>query len=556
MRRFLISLSFLWAVFSCQSGIQSILIQAESYLQQRPDSALFLLKSIDPNQLKTKTEKAQYALLMSAAMDKNYIDVTSDTLIRKAVEFYSKHGKPKDRMLAYYYNGIVLKNAKEFPAAIVAFEKAEKNAQMIDDSFYMGLISRNKAIIFSNTRNGEEAIRHHQKAVAAFDKIHATVYLSYAELALALEYFNNKQYKQTDSLLHLIKEKNTNPSILYRCNLYFGDVLIARDSLVETAIELYRQTPLKYYTPFDFANRALVFEKTGKKDSADFWLSYGYNRCHNHVDSASLDYARSQIAMNRGQYKEAFYLVKESMTVQDSLTRVLLQQSVSGAQRDYYKSEALRQEEQLRNAKREKVLGWVIVLLLVLAGSSWFIILFRKKDRQLQEQISRLALQEKEIFRTNKANAHLLGSLFSTRIEHLDQMTRAYFNADDRQEKERLFKQIKQNVASLRNTPEAFSSLEDDLNRYCNGIMSKLRMQVPGIKGNHLHIITLFFAGFPYEVVQLIMNSVSVESLKTARSRYRKAILAANAPDETFFLEMLEMKKRPQNNTNEVVEGC
>ena len=260
--------------------------------------------------------------------------------------------------------------------------------------------------------------------------------------------------------------------------------------------------------------------------------------------------------MNRGQYKEAFYLVKESMTVQDSLTRVLLQQSVSGAQRDYYKSEALRQEEQLRNAKREKVLGWVIVLLLVLAGSSWFIILSRKKDRQLQEQISRLALQEKEIFRTNKANAHLLGSLFSTRIEHLDQMTRAYFNADDRQEKERLFKQIKQNVASLRNTPEAFSSLEDDLNRYCNGIMSKLRIQVPGINGNHLHIITLFFAGFPYEVVQLIMNSVSVESLKTARSRYRKAILAANAPDETFFLEMLEMKKRPQNNTNEVVEGC
>ena len=489
-------------------------------------------------------------------MDKNYIDVTSDTLIRKAVVFYSKHGKPKDRMLAYYYNGIVLKNAKEFPAAIVAFEKAEKNAQMIDDSFYMGLISRNKAIIFSNTRNGEEAIRHHQKAVAAFDKIHATAYLSYAELALALEYYNNKQYKQTDSLLHLIKEKNTNPSILYRCNLYFGDVLIARDSLVETAIELYRQTPLKYYTPFDFANRALVFEKTGKKDSADFWLSYGYNRCHNHVDSASLDYARSQIAMNRGQYKEAFYLVKESMTVQDSLTRVLLQQSVSGAQRDYYKSEALRQEEQLRNAKREKVLGWVIVLLLVLAGSSWFIILSRKKDRQLQEQISRLALQEKEIFRTNKANAHLLGSLFSTRIEHLDQMTRAYFNADDRQEKERLFKQIKQNVASLRNTPEAFSSLEDDLNRYCNGIMSKLRIQVPGINGNHLHIITLFFAGFPYEVVQLIMNSVSVESLKTARSRYRKAILAANAPDETFFLEMLEMKKRPQNNTNEVVEGC
>lgn len=94
-------------------------------------------------------------------------------------------------------------------------------------------------------------------------------------------------------------------------------------------------------------------------------------------------------------------------------------------------------------------------------------------------------------------------------------------------------------------------SLEEDLDKYCNGIVSKLRGQVPRIKGGNINIIILFFAGFSYDVVQLLTGSVSVESLKMARSRFRKEIIAANAPDKDFFLRMLDMKKRPQNNTNE-----
>ena len=489
-------------------------------------------------------------------MDKNHIDVSSDSLIKKAVDYYSDYNDLYHKMLAWYYYGIILKNGRQYSAAIIAFEKAEKEASELNDYYQLGLIFRNKAVIFGLTCNDKESIECGKKSISFFELADAPKYTAYSIFMLATAYSNGKQYQQADSLFLYIQEHYSDSQLLAYCNIRRAGILVDSNSNRESALNLYRQTPYKYYSYLDYARRALAHERLMEKDSADYWLTYAYSRCRSSTDSASVNYCRSHIFHMRGQNDPAFQLIKEVLAVEDSLTRIQLFQSVSGAQRDYYKSEALRQEEQLRNAKREKVLGWVIVLLLVLAGSSWFIILSRKKDRQLQEQISRLALQEKEIFRTNKANAHLLGSLFSTRIEHLDQMTRAYFNADDRQEKERLFKQIKQNVASLRNTPEAFSSLEDDLNRYCNGIMSKLRIQVPGINGNHLHIITLFFAGFPYEVVQLIMNSVSVESLKTARSRYRKAILAANAPDETFFLEMLEMKKRPQNNTNEVVEGC
>lgn len=247
----------------------------------------------------------------------------------------------------------------------------------------------------------------------------------------------------------------------------------------------------------------------------------------------------------------AFRLVNHAASVQDSLTLELLQQSVVSAQKDYFKSEVTRQEEKVKLMKRRRIAdAFIALLILALTGG---ILLFRnrEKDRQLKEQMARLALKDQELERIQRDNAHLVGSLFSERISRLDKLSRDYFRLEDKTQKERIYREVKQNLSSLQKDESLFASLEKDLNRYCNGIMEKLRTQVPKIKGENLKIIALFFAGYPYETVQLLLNKVSVESLKTARSRFRKEILNANAPDGAFFLDMLEMKRRPQTGTNE-----
>ena len=79
--------------------------------------------------------------------------------------------------------------------------------------------------------------------------------------------------------------------------------------------------------------------------------------------------------------------------------------------------------------------------------------------------------------------------------------------------------------------------------------MSKLKDQVPGIKGNNRKIIALFFAGIPDSVVQILMQRMSIGSLRTLRSRFRNAIKDAHAPDETLFLGMLETEKQAGRNS-------
>ena len=170
-------------VFSCcERATPSSLHSAEALIGSHPDSALTLLRSIDRNSLRTPEEEAKYALLMSA--------IQSDSLILKAVNYYSKHGDHADKMLSWYYHGICLKNAGQLIPAMIAFEKAEGEAVPLEDCLYLGLIYRNKAILFNQSNNIVAAIENWNKAISCFSKVDAVFYQAYAELSLAIDYSN------------------------------------------------------------------------------------------------------------------------------------------------------------------------------------------------------------------------------------------------------------------------------------------------------------------------------------------------------------------------------
>ena len=524
---------------------------AESLLWDRPDSALTLLRSIDLQKVRLACHRARYALLMSEAQDKNYIDVTSDSLISIAVNYYESSGDNRSRMLARYYQGIVLKNAQRYIPSIVALEKSEHLALQLGDNLYLGLINRNKSAIFSLTNNNPAAIASKRNAIHYFDLANAPKYKAYAEVSLITDYTNHKEYDKADSLIQYIRKNYQDTILLHYCDLREASILVVHEREPKRATYLYRSVPQRFLGLLDYPHFALAYELSSKPDSADYWFSKGYAFSQDLADSASVDFLRSRLEMKRGHPEKAFRLVYHAASVQDSLTRELLQQSVISAQKDYFKSEALRQEERVKQMRgRGLFIGVIAFLAFALLGTLSFF-RNREKDRKLKEQMARLALKEHELERIQRDNAHLVGSLFSERISRLDKLSRDYFRLEDKTQKERIYREVKRNLSSLQKDDSLFSSLEKDLNRYCNGIMEKLRTQVPQIKGENLRIIALFFAGYSYETIQLLLNKVSVESLKTARSRLRKEILHANAPDSAFFLEMLEMKRRPQTGTNE-----
>ena len=125
MRTLLLLLSvFIFA--ACTSAkVNRILNDVESYISERPDSALAVLESIDQADLKSRGLEAHHALLHAMALDKNYIDVTDDSLASVAVKHYSKHGPKKYLARSLYYKGLSYFYDGQYEKSIIELSKAE-----------------------------------------------------------------------------------------------------------------------------------------------------------------------------------------------------------------------------------------------------------------------------------------------------------------------------------------------------------------------------------------------------------------------------------------------
>lgn len=100
--------------------------EIESTISDNPLTAYQELSDIPSEKLLSPSLRARYALLMSLAMDKSYIDVDDDSLIRIAVDYYQDGKNTPHKMLSLYSLGIVQRNAGKTQAAIISFMRAKE----------------------------------------------------------------------------------------------------------------------------------------------------------------------------------------------------------------------------------------------------------------------------------------------------------------------------------------------------------------------------------------------------------------------------------------------
>ena len=110
---------------------------ADSLIESRPDSALAILSAINPAELHSRPLAARYAVLMSMALDKNYIDTADFTVIQPAIDYYLTHGTPDERLRTLYYTGIIHKNRGERNEAMSCFMDAAELRDQVTDSLVL-----------------------------------------------------------------------------------------------------------------------------------------------------------------------------------------------------------------------------------------------------------------------------------------------------------------------------------------------------------------------------------------------------------------------------------
>ena len=524
-------------LISCQTEVETKLKMVDCLLNENPSSALSEINVIDASQIKRNKDLAYYALLKSAAWDKNYIDVASDSLINIATQYYSKGTDKYNRMRSRYYQGIVKANNKDYTPAIVSFEAAKRDAIELHDLRFIGLTNRNIGNVFNATSNYPEAIKYTNWAIQAFEENQDTLYADYATYSLSVMFYNEGRHLDSCRVLlnRILKERRLTNLHPY-ASRDLADTYVARKDSLLKAIKIYQNTSQSLLLPDNYGYCALAFAYLGQKDSCDHWIKRGYDHCSVQDEIATLNSLIYRVDSLNGHYLEALNKIQQVMKAQDIRTRRVLEQSLSVAQKEYYRQEM--EVRQMRLGRQKRLLAAVIILSLLLF---MFVYLFMKRRQEKLEsiQIEIMAQLAIDVNKIQKEKGLLIGSLFMERLSRLTGLSTQYYTSGKIEEKNEAFRRFKESLRELRESEELFKELEIGLNQHCSGIMDKLKAQVPNINGENRKIIALFFAGIPDAYVQAITNRVSVESLKTLRSRFRTIIKANHTPDEDLFLTML-----------------
>ena len=129
-----------------------------SFIEERPDSALTILDTMDSFSLTTSALKARHSLLLAMARDKNYIDDTTDSIIAPAVSWYRRHGSADEKLLMNYYRGRIAMNAGDYETAMRWFADGSRFSEKARNKVWSGRLCNAKFQVYQHLFDSVSAI--------------------------------------------------------------------------------------------------------------------------------------------------------------------------------------------------------------------------------------------------------------------------------------------------------------------------------------------------------------------------------------------------------------
>jgi len=323
----LLLIPFVLVLISCGRETSTLLKDVDSFIQERPDSALSVLEAIPHSALKTRRQKAEYSLLYSMALDKNYIDTTDVSVIMPAVEYYTRRRDCEKKFLTHYYEGRIYENGHKTVKSLRAFTAAETCMQYTNDK-YRGRLFDAESRLYDDALLYDQALEATRKANEyannSGDKYNIEVML----VNLATSYTNCEQYALADSCLSRYKEIIGNEE--QYSSIYWSSKLslqVAKkseaDSIKATIAkyEKYVKSPSKINIAYAYYSIGEIEEAVKKVNSIE----------ENPIDDLFTDlpyyYIKSKIENAAGRKDAAI----QSLMISDSLLNLLAVNSIKNS---------------------------------------------------------------------------------------------------------------------------------------------------------------------------------------------------------------------------------
>ena len=519
----------------------SRLDEAEALLQNKPDSALTILKQL--RREGSQAEQARYALLYSEALDKNHIKVTDDSLIRQAWSHYKHYSKDlRHQCKTLYYWGRIKLRAGDKPGALRLFLKIEEKLKDTNEPYYAGLLYGQIGEVYYEQMNYSRAYHYFREARNNFRQSDNVREETESTLDMAAAAFHSKDIEKAMRLYaaaldladeqkndHLAKASLTNLASLY---VVSGKRQIPHDLLQRIELSARQDTLYGYHTLVD------VNLLKNRIDSARYYLALAETKTTDIRDLADLQYTAYRIEAQARNFEKATDNIHRYIYLTDSLTRSNMQFSAGMVEREYFK------EHRMKNRTIWEIAAATVILLMI--GVAYYITRQRLRlQRERTDHYLLLAEEANSEYKTltermegqRNTENHLKG-LIASRFDIIDKLGKTYYERENTASQQAaMFHEVKQIITDFAENNEMLQELELIVNTCHDNAMQKLRNDFPAMKEADIRLLCYIFVGFSPQVISLFMKD-TVANVYARKSRLKSRIKSAETANKDLFLSL------------------
>lgn len=570
--------AFALALSGCtESETARSLNRAEAVMEEHPDSALAILGAIPSADVNSSADRALHALLLTQAQIKNGHIVDNDSLINIAVSHYSDSDDSPRLMKSLFYKAQVEYNRGDMAAAIVPAIRARELATEFNDSYWRAKAAELMADIYSVTHYKSEAVKYTEEAAEHYKKAGKARNHLFALCDLAVVRSNdgvddNKNIALLDSVRRIaINEPADTTLIVYADRTLFGMYVDSgRNDEAHRILEEMLSLKSHYFPDSEqYSYMSRLATNDGNDEEALQIIKTANDEATNtsqkvHVYVFYRDYHKS-----KGMSREAEAYTDSILTLQNTEVAAVLKQSVVSAQRDFFTARAEKEADKARlSAMTASALG--ILLAAVCIG---FLLYYREKMRRKKAEIETMMLEAQslsaqldekdeslqsainELNKTRndlkelsitvsdkdsllKTQTLLTNSILEKRFQTLNALSKDYLTLTNQSSpRTGIVSDFKKELDIMAN-PESQAELERIVNNKHQGIITRLRNQLPKIKDQDIFFLTLIAAGVSRNAICIITKNKQANYYNKC-SRLRRKIENSDSTDKQEFLDTI-----------------
>ena len=532
-------------IVGCDRGKpDSRLVLADSLIEPRPDSAYTILKTIVPDELSGKGNRALYALLLTQAEYKLFDSVATDSLIDVAVDYYQSGRDAEKRTRSYLYKSAELLSSGDQVGALEWLKRAESVADTSDYALLARINYWMSDLYSLNYIQNDKQIEKYKKALYYYKKAgkKAMAYACASQLGAHYRLSNqDSARKYLEEGITLAKETNDTADYFRVLRFIARNYELSSEYEKEKDLSVYiiRYGRKYLYDNNSYYDVAYAYAKLGMPDSALYYLNLEDKHPLTGEEELSRQVVLKAIALQEGDYRQAYKSVVWINDFMDSIDSISLQRQLFSIEKRFDKKQAeyrnleLKQERTLWSA----LFFCVTTVCLVLA-----IVIVRRRHRlreyrQLVEQVQGENRSMKSRLFAQLEKGGRLESAFSGLLDNIRELIDMSYRYADQPV---LFsKKFKERIQKSKLPDDFWRDFRYFVDMKYGRVLSRLQEAYPELSDEELHFVGLMCCGFSYVEIAVCMGYSNPNYVNTKKARIAKK-MNLSEPLKDYLLRMME----------------